>query len=230
MQPHLTEHGIKIGRDKLFSILRTNRMLIRRRRSRHRTTYSERWYNRFDNLIKGWSPNAPGQVWVSDITYLRIGSGFAYLSLITDAFSRKIVGYHVAQSLHAINTYKALQMALDNEPNLQKGIIHHSDRGTQYCSSQYTETLKQHGFKISMTQSSDPLDNSIAERINGIIKQEFTDFYYLTGIRKAKRFVTKAVNNYNLLRPHDSLNKRTPHQVHLCVNYTKDYFHLENRF
>ena len=230
LQPCLKEHNIKLGRDKFFALLARHNLLIKRPRNRQRTTYSYRWFNRFANLTKGWSPTAPGQLWVSDITYLRMGNGFAYLSLITDAYSRKIVGCHVAKTLHAVNTFKALKMALTNELHLQQGIIHHSDRGTQYCSSQYIETLQRHGFNISMTQSGDPLDNSIAERVNGIIKQEFIEYHYLSGIRQAKKVMDKAVNNYNTLRPHQSLNYKTPHQVHSNVNTKPEYFKLVNLY
>lgn len=228
LAPRLAEHNVKLGRDALFKLLASRGMLIRRKRSSTRTTFSYRWFNRYDNLIKNWSSVAPGQLWVSDITYIRMGTGFAYLSLVTDAFSRKIVGYHVAQSLHAINTLKALQMALKNEDALQKGIIHHSDRGSQYCSAQYVETLNEYGFNISMTQNSDPLDNSIAERVNGIIKQEFIDHYHMTGIRDAKRIVARAVNAYNFKRPHLSLNYKTPSFIHQTVNHFQDYFKLVN--
>ena len=228
LAPRLAEHRITMGRDCLFDLLRNRGLLIRKRRSAIRTTFAYRWFNRYDNLIKGWSPTGPGQLWVSDITYIRMGSGFAYLSLITDAFSRKIVGHHVAKSLHAVNTLKALQMALRNETNLEEGIIHHSDRGTQYCAKEYVEILEEHRFKISMTQNSDPLDNSIAERVNGIIKQEFLDYYYLAGIRDAKKVIDTAVNSYNFKRPHLSLHYKTPNYAHENVKLFQDYIKVVN--
>lgn len=204
---------IKLGRDRFFSVLRSNNLLIKNRRSGIRTTYSYRWYNRFDNLLKDYSPTGSNQVWVSDITYVRLPIGFVYLSLITDAYSRRIVGYHLSKTLSSEGPLKALRMALVGCQN-PEGIIHHSDRGTQYCSTQYTELLKQNKMLISMTQPASPLDNPIAERVNGIIKQEFVDHYYITGIRDGRKVIRKAVEAYNSKRPHMSLALKTPNQVH----------------
>lgn len=209
----LKDQKINIGRDQFFDLMRTNGRLIKPRRSGIRTTYSYRWYNRFDNLLKNFKPLAPNQVWVSDITYLRVVKGFVYLSLITDAYSRKIVGYHLSNTLSTDGCVKALNMALSGciDPT---NIIHHSDRGVQYCSKQYTTLLENNQMKISMSQPESPLDNPIAERINGIIKQEFIDCYYLSGLRDTRKVLKKAVANYNAKRPHLSLRMKTPNAIH----------------
>jgi transposase InsO family protein len=207
LKDELESQGMKVGRDQFFDLLRANKRLIKPRRSGIRTTYSYRWYNRFDNLLKDFAPTAPNQVWVSDITYVRVMKGFAYLSLITDASSRRIVGYHLSNTLSTQGCVKALKMALQGctDPS---GIIHHSDRGVQYCSKQYTSILEENSMLISMTQPDSPLDNPIAERINGIIN------YYLTGIRDTRKVLKRSVEIYNTKRPHLSLNMATPNQVH----------------
>lgn len=213
LQSEFGAQQIHLGRDQLFDLLRSNNRLIKPRKSGIRTTYSYRWFNRFDNLVKDFRPEASNQVWVSDITYVRIGAGFAYLSLVTDAFSRRIVGYHLANRLVADGPVKALKMALAAcaDPS---GIIHHSDRGSQYCSAQYTGLLEENEMLISMTQPDSPLDNPIAERINGIIKQEFLDTYYLSGMRDTRKLLIKVVERYNSKRPHMSLKMKTPNEVH----------------
>lgn len=208
---------MNIGRDQFFDLMRSHGRLIKPRRSAIRTTYSYRWFNRFDNLLERFKPFAPNQVWVSDITYVRVTKGFTYLSLITDAYSRKIVGYHLANTLSTTGCVKALNMALKScaDPT---NIIHHSDRGVQYCSKQYTAILEDNQMKISMSQPESPLDNPIAERVNGIIKQEFIDCYYLSGLRDTRKVLKKAVEVYNARRPHLSLNMKTPNNVHLSTN------------
>lgn len=213
IKPQLTQHGIKLGRDKFFDLLRGSNRLIKLKRSGIRTTYSYRRFNRYDNLFKEYTPEAPNRAWVSDITYVRVTRGFVYLSLITDAYSRKIVGYHLSRTLSTDGCVKALNMALRGCNN-PEGIIHHSDRGTQYCSKQYTSILEDNKMQISMTQPDSPLDNSIAERINGIIKQEFIDCYYLSGVRDTRKVLKRAVSLYNAKRPHMSLNLATPNEVH----------------
>ncbi len=221
LKEELESQDIKIGRDQFFNLLRANNKLVKPRRSGIRTTYSYRWYNRYDNLLQDYKPNEANQVWVSDITYVRVMKGFAYLSLITDAHSRRIVGYHLSTSLGTDGCVKALRMALKgcSDPT---GIIHHSDRGVQYCSKQYTTILEENKMLISMTQPDSPLDNPIAERINGIIKQEFIDNYYLTGIRDTRKVLKRSVEIYNSKRPHLSLAMATPNQVHFKVPMTTD--------
>ena len=213
IKSEMDENELKIGRDRLFDILRSNGMLVKVRRNKAKTTFSYRWFNRFDNLTEGIRLSGSNQLWVSDITYVRVGSKFLYLSLITDAYSRRIVGYHLSRSLDRSGCIAALRMALSTTTSTE-GLIHHSDRGVQYCSGEYTALLEQHGIRISMTQNSQPLDNPKAERINGIIKGEFLDNYNLRGLNDAREGVRKAVALYNSLRPHESLRLATPNQVH----------------
>lgn len=213
IKSEMDENELKIGRDRLFDILRSNGMLVKVRRNKAKTTFSYRWFNRFDNLTEGIRLSGSNQLWVSDITYVRVGSKFLYLSLITDAYSRRIVGYHLSRSLDRSGCIAALRMALSTTTSTE-GLIHHSDRGVQYCSGEYTALLEQHGIRISMTQNSQPLDNPKAERINGIIKGEFLDNYNLRGLDDAREGVRKAVALYNSLRPHESLKLATPNQVH----------------
>lgn len=224
IKSEMDENELKIGRDRLFDILRSNGMLVKVRRNKAKTTFSYRWFNRFDNLTEGIRLSGSNQLWVSDITYVRVGSKFLYLSLITDAYSRRIVGYHLSRSLDRSGCIAALRMALSTTTSTE-GLIHHSDRGVQYCSGEYTALLEQHGIRISMTQNSQPLDNPKAERINGIIKGEFLDNYNLRGLDDAREGVRKAVALYNSLRPHESLRLATPNQVH----FEKDNLKQETR-
>ncbi len=207
-----SEHRIKLGRDAFFRQMREMGLLIRKRRSRKpRTTFSCLWMKRYPNLAKNFVPIAPNQLWVSDITYLRLKAGFVYLSLITDAYSRKIVGYHVSKNLSANGCVSALRMALADNPE-REGLIHHSDRGLQYYSSAYMKTLGP-DIRISMTEKSDPRENAIAERVNGILKGELLDRYF-DSLADARREVAIAVSTYNNLRPHLSIDMLTPAVAH----------------
>lgn len=214
LEPFMLEHGIKMGRDALFDLLAAHQLLVRRKRRKVSTTQSHHWLRKWDNLAAGFSPAGPNELWVSDITYLRMPTGFLYISLITDACSRKIVGYHIADNLAGIETLQALRMALELNPLRSAGLIHHSDRGVQYCSDAYVDLLQQHGIKISMTQSGDPLENAMAERVNGIIKQEYMDYYKCTSLAQAAEYMQKAVKLYNTQRPHLSIGMLTPEKVH----------------
>ena len=210
------QQGIKIGRDKTFDILREHGLLQRKhKQNKPQTTWSNHWLRKHPNLIKEKKFDQSNQLWVSDITYLPIPTGWCYLFLITDGFSRKIVGYHVSIGLDANAAVKALKMALNNNPNTE-GLIHHSDRGIQYCSHAYVQVLKKAKVNISMTQTGSPYDNAIAERINGIIKHELIfPFGKLRNLEHAKSSVLTAVKRYNEQRLHTSLNYKTPYQVHL---------------
>ena len=174
----LKQHRLVIGRDRLFDVLRQNGLLNRKRRSKKpRTTWSYHWFRRYPNLIQEFIPKSAGQLWVSDITYICIGEDFGYLSLITDAYSRKIVGYYLSVDLCAEGCLRALKMALESDcPGNE--LIHHSDRGVQYCCTAYVAVLVNHNIRISMTQSGNPLDNAIAERVNGILKTELLENNY----------------------------------------------------
>lgn len=207
----MEEHSIGMGRDAFHEVLRDNSMLVRKRRARKpRTTFSLPW-RRYQNLVREYVPTGANQVWVSDITYVRVGERFAYLSLITDAYSRKIVGHNLYRDLSAKGCVGALRMALRNNPE-REGLIHHSDRGLQYHSAAYMKVLGR-GIRISMTEKSDPLENAIAERVNGILKQELLEKRF-ESFREAQNKIDEAVSTYNHVRPHFSVNLLTPAQAH----------------
>ncbi len=206
----LREHRIELGRDRLFDLLREHSMLVRRRRLRKpRTTVSAPW-KRYPNLIRDYVPTGANQVWVSDITYIRIRESFAYLSLITDAYSRKIVGHYLSRDLAAGGCVKALRMALRNNRE-RRGLIHHSDRGLQYYSSAYVKLLA--NIRISMTEKSDPLENAVAERVNGILKDELLKKSF-ESFTQARWAIDEAISTYNHLRPHLSIDMLTPAEAH----------------
>jgi transposase InsO family protein len=223
LQPFLLEHQIKMGRDALFDLLSENKLLVRKRRRRSiKTTQSHHWLKKYSNLIKEWHPSAPMQLWVADITYVPTRNGFLYLSLITDAYSHRIVGYHIADTLEAVHTSTALQMALENEKKTE-GLIHHSDRGIQYCSYEYVKLLEERKIKISMSENGDPLENPVAERVNGIIKNEYLKHYSIQNQNEALQLLHETIKKYNHKRPHQSIGMRTPNLVHtkqLLVNKT----------
>ncbi len=173
LTPILASHKIKVGRDYLFDLLEDHKLLIRNRKRNVITTDSRHWMHKYPNLIKELEISRPEQVWVSDITYIRLVNQWGYLSLITDAFSRKIMGYCFRLDLSAQGCVDALQMAVNNRLYNHEPLIHHSDRGVQYCSTAYVDLLTQRTIAISMTENGDPYENALAERINGIIKSEF---------------------------------------------------------
>ena len=211
LEEFMSEHGIEMGRDRLYDVLRENSLLIRRRRARKpRTTFASPW-RRYPNLIRDIVPTGSNQVWVSDITYVRVGLGFAYLSLITDAYSRKIVGHALCRDLSARGCVAALKVALRNNPD-RSGLIHHSDRGLQYSSSAYMRVLGRK-IRISMTEKSDPLENAIAERVNGILKDELLEKRF-ESFGEARERVAEAVSVYNHHRPHLSIDMLTPAEAH----------------
>lgn len=215
LQEFMKEHQIKMGRDALFNLLAENKMLVRRRKRGVRTTNSSHWLKKYPNLINEFTPTAPNKLWVSDITYWKLTNGrFVYISLITDAFSRKIVGFHVADSLAAIESIKALDMALDEWDNKGEGLIHHSDRGVQYCSSGYVKKLNKNKVNISMTENGSPYENALAERVNGILKDEYLYDYKVSNLIQARKRVREVINLYNDERPHSSIGNLTPSLVH----------------
>ncbi len=214
LETFMHEHNIKMGRDAFFDLLRDNKLLIKQRKRHHVTTNSNHWMKKYPNLIKDIEPLGPNHVWVSDITYWKTKGGHYYISFITDAYSRKIVGYHVADTMEAIESATALKMAIKTLKISAKGLIHHSDRGSQYCSSIYVNILKKEGIKISMTENGDPLENAIAERINGIIKGEYLFDYLIKTLLNAKEVLKSVVKLYNEDRPHSSIGNAVPSQVH----------------
>ena len=208
------EHQIKMGRDKLFELLSYNHLLIRRRRRNIVTTWSKHWLRKYPNLIREFIPTAPDQLWVSDITYWMVGRFRVYISFITDAYSHKIMGYKLAETLEAIESKYALTMALSTLDGPKNDLIHHSDRGLQYCSQEYVNLLNKFEIQISMTESGDPLENAVAERVNGIMKEEYLDPQGLGSIKEAIVYLNKAVGLYNNERPHMSISNYTPQKVH----------------
>jgi len=210
----LIEHNMKMGRDRLYRLLKEHGLLIISRKKYAHTTQSWHHYKKWPDLLEDYQPHEPNQVWVSDITFLRTQSGFIYLSLITDAYSRVIVGYHLSQHLKASGCIAALNKALKSRQVPFTNLIHHSDRGIQYCCDDYVQILQSHGINISMTQSGSPYDNAIAERINGILKQEFGLDKTFRSYSQAIEPVAKAIYSYNYIRPHFSCNLQTPVQKH----------------
>ena len=213
LQDDLDKHGIKMGRDALLDLLREFNMLTKRKRYKHYSTDSTHSFRKYPNQIKDLKPAAPNRIWVSDITYIEANKGFNYLSLITDAYSRKIVGYYLSDSYSVKGTIIALQRALkDNK--VEGGLIHHSDRGVQYCSKEYTSILKKKKAVISMTESGSPYENAMAERVNGILKTELLKPKYKDW-QEAAAAVNKAIYIYNNKRPHLSIEMMTPEKAHL---------------
>ena len=207
---------LNIGRDALFGLLRQEGLLIARKRSRRRTTDSRHGLLTYQNLLEEHRAKAPETVFVADITYIETLEGYRYAALVTDAYSRKIVGYDLSASLSIEGSLRALQMALSSVADAT-GLIHHSDRGVQYCSRAYVEVLAQHKARVSMAQVGNPYENALAERVNGILKGEF----FLDGLfateAQARAALEQAVWLYNERRPHLSLDYRTPSQVHALV-------------
>jgi putative transposase len=214
LEPQLKKHGIKFGRDALFDLLSVNGMLVRTKKRKWITTWSKHPYRKYKNLIEGVRMERINQVWVGDITYLQTQSGYLYLSFITDAYSRKVVGYDVADNLESVNALQALKMAIQSLPGGTVNLIHHSDRGAQYCCHEYVTEVRKRGIAISMTQNGDPLENPIAERLNGIVKNEYLAYRSITSKGQAKQVVAEAIAVYNKLRPHMSIGNRTPEEVH----------------
>lgn len=214
LEAFMFDHQIKMGRDALFDLLAANQLLIRRRNRRVSTTYSSHWLRKYPNLIREFVADGINQLWVSDITYWRFKDKFLYISFITDVFSHKIVGYYLSESLEAESSIHALQMALDQLKQPVEGLIHHSDRGIQYCCKEYVKLLQDNSIAISMTENGDPLENALAERINGIIKGEYLDCYEVNSIHQANELLIQVVNLYNQERPHMSIGNKTPEEVH----------------
>ena len=224
----MLELGFSIGRDRFFDLLRENGFLVRKRKARKpRTTVSCWRLRKYPNLARGFIPTGANQLWVADITYIRIGKDFGYLSLVTDAYSRKIVGCCLSRDLTARGPMRAVKMALKNNPD-REGLIHHSDRGAQYYSAGYIKLLRRSGVSISMSEKSDPLENAIAERVNGVLKNEFLEIRF-TGFAEAEAATYRAVSIYNHQRPHASIDYLTPAEAHLrqgeLKRRWKNYYH-----
>jgi len=218
------EHSIKMGRDSLHRLLRENGLIIRPKKRYVITTNSNHWMKKYPNLIKGLNINRPELLWVSDITYIQVGDGFCFLSLITDAYSRRIMGYCLYPTLEAQGCINALKMALANKVNYNGRHIHHSDRGSQYCSADYVGILQTAEIEISMTENGDPYENAIAERVNGILKYEFNLNHVFADHTEAVEAVDRSINAYNILRPHMSCNYLTPMEAHQMTGDLKKHW------
>lgn len=221
LRPALQLHQIKMGRDALFDLLRFNQLLIRRTKRFHITTDSHHFFYTSPNLVKDLEITHAEQVFVNDITYIKTDSGHAYLSLVTDAYSKKIMGWSLDDNMKVSMVKEALKMAHDNRTYNHSNVIHHSDRGMQYCCPDYTDFAGNLNFVMSTTQNSDPYENAIAERINGILKYEFGLRKVLPSVEVARKIMKQAVELYNTERLHWSLDLKTPQYVHRQYNKQK---------
>jgi transposase InsO family protein len=218
IKPLLHTAGLKVGRDKLFAWMRQYGLLVQPRKRYIQTTMSKHWMRKYPNLLKQLPVTRPEQVWVSDITYIRTEEGTCYLNMITDAYSRKIVGYALADNMEASNMVMALKMALKNRCDKATELIHHSDRGSQYCSQEYVEVAIKNGLKISMTENGDPYENALAERMNRTIKEEFGLDRTIKTKAQTQQVVEESIQLYNHYRPHLALKMKTPNYVHQIKN------------
>ncbi len=215
---------LNFGRDKFFDFLRKHGLLVGKRRRRIRTTYSNHWLHKYPNLIRDFIPIKINQLWVSDITYIETAEGFVYLSLVTDAYSREIIGWSVGGTLEAIYSLKALDMASKRLPKQTQGLIHHSDRGVQYCCGDYVKKLNKHNILISMTENGDPRENAIAERVNGILKDEWLNQIKLASLEEAIKQLKRIIMIYNCHRPHASLDMKTPREASQLTGELKKHW------
>jgi len=213
MGPALQEHNIKYGRDKFYILLREHGLLVRRRRRRPKTTHSKHFFRKYSNLIRDIEIMSSGRLWVSDITYIRTEKGFVYLSLVTDAYSKKIVGWCLWPDLTSEGALNALKIAISGE-GVKQNLIHHSDRGIQYCCTDYVNYLKGSNIHISMTENGDPYENAIAERVNGILKEEYELSETFSDYHSALEATKIAVYKYNNKRPHRSVDFMFPVDAH----------------
>lgn len=213
LKPFMKDHQIKMGRDALHNLLFAHDLTIKNKKRYAKTTNSNHWYRKYSNLIKGLHIKESERLWVSDITYISIIGGFSYLSLITDAYSKKIVGHCLYETLESIGCVIALEMALQNREK-DTSLIHHSDRGIQYCCNSYVNILNKESVRISMTESGSPYDNAIAERVNGILKTEFGLDKTFSNYAEAKETATNVIPIYNEKRPHSSCDYLTPKEAH----------------
>ncbi len=213
IKPSLSASNIKFGRDKLFKLLAERKLLIKPHKTYTQTTMSKHWLRKYPNLVKDIKVTAPEQVWVSDITYIKSDEGNCYLNMVTDVFSRKIMGYAIADNMETASMIKAYQMAIKNRKT-DRSLIHHTDRGLQYCSGEYVKLSTDNGVSISMTENGDPYENALAERMNRTIKEEFGLGRLLPSRQKAFLLAEEAVELYNNYRPHWALKLNTPNHVH----------------
>lgn len=231
IEKDLQKQNIKMGRDGLFRFLREENLLILKRKKYTVTTNSHHWMRKYPNIAKDSIVDRPEKLWVADITYLKTKQGNEYLHLITDAYSKQIMGYELASDLRSESTLKALEMALLRR-KYKCPLIHHSDRGLQYCSHKYVELLRHNHINISMTEKSDPYENAIAERVNGILKQEFDLDRIYNNKTELNHQLHRAIQLYNEVRPHQSVEMLTPKEAHLqnkikLRSWKKKYIKME---
>jgi len=212
IKPELDNQCIKLGRDTFFDYLREHDLLVKPKKNYTKTTHSNHWMRKHPNLLKEFKVKQAEEVLVSDITYVKSEAGTHYLSLTTDAYSRKIMGYELSDEMKASDVVKALNMSIKHK-RYSHETIHHSDRGVQYCSDEYQQVLTKHQIKPSMTDGYDCYQNALAERVNGILKQEFL-LYKCRDIDELRKLVDESIYIYNEIRPHLSLGMKTPNQVH----------------
>lgn len=234
LAPKLEAMNIQIGRDSFIELLYHNFMLVRRARNRRKTTFSNHWMHKYPNLIRNYTPEYPNRLWVSDITYVETALGeTGYLSLITDAYSHRIVGWNLARTLRSCNALAALKMALGGVSGKQPQLIHHSDRGSQYCCADYIKALTRNDINISMTESGDPLENAVAERINGILKTEWLYVCKPDSWENMIACVSRVIDLYNNQRPHQSIGYMVPVLIHQTGQKTirkwKNYYRQDTK-
>ena len=210
--------GIKMGRDKFFTFLRRNNLLVHKIKNYHITTNSKHQFHKYKNLVKNAVPTRPEQLWVTDITYIKTDNGHNYLALVTDAYSKQIMGFKLDNHMKISLVTDALEMAIKNRKYPNKKLIHHSDRGFQYCNTKYTKFAEKNGIVMSMTEQYDPYENAVAERINRTLKYEYGLKQTIKDTNLAQKITENAVSIYNNLRPHLSLDLRKPAEVHLNPN------------
>ena len=214
IKEELDQQGLQFGRDKLFDLMRLHDLQIKPRRRYTQTTMSKHWLRKWPNLIENTTVTNVDEVWVSDITYLKTKEGNCYLNMITDAYSRKIVGYAVADNMETESMIEALKMAIVNRKKKNSSTIHHSDRGLQYCSKEYVLMTSQNNIRLSMTENGDPYENALAERMNRTVKEEFGMDRTLSSRKQVKQLVEESIFLYNQKRPHLALNMKTPEEVY----------------
>jgi transposase InsO family protein len=232
LKPKFEAMHLHIGRDAFIELLYRNFMLVRKVKNRRKTTFSNHWMHKYPNLTSGYTPAAPNRLWVSDITYIETGDGVIYLSLITDAFSHKIVGWNLSRTLRTPGALAALKMALGSLKGKHPELIHHSDRGSQYCCRDYVNQLHRKSIRISMTENGDPRENAVAERVNGILKTEWLYDVKPGSWQEAGVLTGKIIDLYNSQRPHQSIGYMVPSQVHQTGMKTermwKNYYRNRN--
>lgn len=214
LKSELLDHQISIGRDKFLAVLRANDLLVPRRKSRVQTTMSRHFLRKYPNIAKDLLIDRSEQLWVSDITYLKVEGVNCYLILITDAYSRKVVGHHFGRNMDTAFCLVALEFAIAGRQYPHRKLMHHSDRGLQYCSKAYVKMLIANHITISMTENGDPLENALAERMNLIFKDNFDFYHLLMDFEPTQEFINKAIHYYNTRLPHSSVDMLTPEKAH----------------